>query len=109
MTGPAFVRAGVPCARSDDVRVHLWTKLTANCASNALSALSQQCYGVFAADAGVRGLMDRVTDEIAAAARRVPGRSGAGRASDGAIAGVTGCPSPPPHPGLVAWIGGRCG
>ena len=52
MTGPAVVRAGVPCVRSDDVRVHPWTKLTANCACNALSALSQQRYGVVAADAG---------------------------------------------------------
>lgn len=63
-----WAQAGVPCQRSDDVRVDLWTKLTANCAYNAISALSQQRYGVVAADAGVRAVMERVTDEIAAVA-----------------------------------------
>lgn len=64
----ALERSRVPSRRSDDVRVDLWTKLTANCAYNAISALTQVRYGRLAADAGVRAVMDGVTDEIAAVA-----------------------------------------
>lgn len=64
----AWRQAGVPAVRSNDVRVDLWTKLTANCAYNAISALSQQRYGAVAGDAGIRAVMDLVTDEIAAVA-----------------------------------------
>ncbi len=64
----ALARARVPSRRSDDVRVDLWTKLTANCAYNAISALTQLRYGRLAGDAGVRAVMDNVTDEIAAVA-----------------------------------------
>jgi 2-dehydropantoate 2-reductase len=61
-------RAGVPCRISDDVRVDLWTKLAANAAYNAISALSAQRYGRLVADPGIRHVMDLVTDEIAAVA-----------------------------------------
>jgi 2-dehydropantoate 2-reductase len=64
----AFERAGVPCRISADIRVDLWTKLTANCAYNALSALTQLRYRHIAADAGTREVMRLVTEENAAVA-----------------------------------------
>jgi 2-dehydropantoate 2-reductase len=66
--------AGVPCPRSDDVRVDLWTKLATNCAYNAISALTGRRYGRLVGDAGVRAVMDLTADEIAAlaAAEGVP-------------------------------------
>ena len=63
-----WVAAGVPCTVSDDVRVDLWTKLTANSAYNAISALTALRYGTLAGNEGVVGVMDHVTDEIAAVA-----------------------------------------
>ena len=60
--------ANVPCTVSDDVRVDLWTKLTANSAYNAISALTALRYGTLAGNDGVVGVMDAVTDEIAAVA-----------------------------------------
>ncbi|MCC6990677.1 MAG: hypothetical protein IT181_16840 [Acidobacteria bacterium] len=63
-----FVGAGVPCRVSDDIRVDLWTKLTANCAYNAISALSQLRYRHIAANDGTRDVMRMVTEENAAVA-----------------------------------------
>lgn len=63
-----WVAAGVPCTVSDDVRIDLWTKLTANSAYNAISALTALRYGALAGNDGVVGVMDQVTDEIAAVA-----------------------------------------
>lgn len=60
--------ANVPCTVSADVRVDLWTKLTANSAYNAISALTALRYGALAGNDGVVGVMDHVTDEIAAVA-----------------------------------------
>lgn len=60
--------AGIPCERSDDIRVDLWTKLTANCAYNAVSALTGLRYHHLVADAGIRAVMGLVTDENAAVA-----------------------------------------
>jgi 2-dehydropantoate 2-reductase len=60
--------AGVPCPRSDDVRVDLWTKLATNCAYNAISALTGRRYGQFVDDPAVRAVMDLAADEIAALA-----------------------------------------
>ncbi len=60
--------AGIPCERSDDIRVDLWTKLTANCAYNAISALTELRYRHLVADAGIREVMGRVTGENAAVA-----------------------------------------
>ncbi len=64
----AFDHAGVSCRLSADIRVDLWTKLTANCAYNALSALTQLRYRHIAADAGTRDVMRLVTEENAAVA-----------------------------------------
>lgn len=64
-----MIAAGVPCRVSDDIRVDLWTKLTANCAYNALSALAQVRYRHLAADQGARDVMRMVTEENAAVAQ----------------------------------------
>jgi 2-dehydropantoate 2-reductase len=64
----ALGRAGVPCRESADIRVDLWTKLTANCAYNALSALTQLRYRHIATDQGTRDVMRMVTEENAAVA-----------------------------------------
>jgi 2-dehydropantoate 2-reductase len=60
--------AGIPCERSDDIRIDLWTKLTANCAYNAVSALTGLRYHHLVADAGIRAVMALVTEENAAVA-----------------------------------------
>lgn len=60
--------AGVPCRRSNDIRVDLWTKLTANCAYNAMSALAQLRYRFLVADEGARDVMRMITEENAAVA-----------------------------------------
>ena len=64
-----LLAAGVPCRVSDDIRVDLWTKLTANCAYNAISALAQLRYRHLVADEGSREVMRMVTDENAAVAQ----------------------------------------
>ena len=64
-----LIAAGVPSRVSDDIRVDLWTKLTANCAYNALSALAQVRYRHLVADEGTRDVMRMVTDENAAVAQ----------------------------------------
>jgi 2-dehydropantoate 2-reductase len=66
--------AGVPCTLSPDVRVDLWTKLSTNCAYNAISALTQLRYHHVAAHQGTRGVMRVVVAEVArvAAAEGVP-------------------------------------
>jgi len=64
-----LLAAGVPCRISDDIRVDLWTKLTANCAYNAISALAQLRYRYLVADEGSREVMRMVTDENAAVAQ----------------------------------------
>lgn len=71
--GPAvaalFERAGVPCRASDNVDGELWEKLIANCAYNALSALSRQPYGPIISSPWSRELMPQVVDEALAVAR----------------------------------------
>jgi 2-dehydropantoate 2-reductase len=62
------VAAGVPCRVSDDIRVDLWTKLTANCAYNAISALAHLRYRHIVADDGASDVMRLVTEENAAVA-----------------------------------------
>ena len=74
----AFEAAGVPVAVSDNVAGELWMKLVANCAYNAISALSQLPYGVMIRSAGVPELMRDVANEAAAVAeadgvRMLPG------------------------------------
>src|SRR5688572_14086885 len=61
-----FEAAGVPVVISDNVAGELWAKLVANCAYNAVSAISQLPYGVMIESAGVRELMRDVTAEVVA-------------------------------------------
>ena len=64
-----FEAAGIVCRRSEDIRVDLWTKLTSNCAYNAISALTELRYHHLAADAGIGEVMRLVTEENAAVAQ----------------------------------------
>jgi len=64
-----FEAAGVPVAISENVAAELWAKLVANCAYNAVSAISQLPYGVMIESPGVRELMRDVTDEVVAVAK----------------------------------------
>jgi 2-dehydropantoate 2-reductase len=64
-----FEAAGVPVVVSDNVAGELWAKLVANCAYNALSAITQLPYGKMIAGAGVRGVMRDVVEETLAVAR----------------------------------------
>jgi 2-dehydropantoate 2-reductase len=64
-----FDAAGVPTVISDNVAGELWAKLVANCAYNAVSAISQLPYGVIIESPGVRELMLDVTAEVVAVAK----------------------------------------
>jgi 2-dehydropantoate 2-reductase len=64
-----FEAAGVPVTISENVAGELWAKLVANCAYNAVSAISQLPYGVMIESPGVRELMRDVTEEVTAVAR----------------------------------------
>ena len=64
-----FERAGVKCPVSADIEAALWSKLTVNCAFNAISALGRSRYGRMAASAPVRALMEDVVRETLAVAR----------------------------------------
>ena len=64
-----FEAAGVPVVISDNVAGELWAKLVANCAYNAVSAISQLPYGVMIESPGVRELMRDVTAEVVAVAK----------------------------------------
>jgi 2-dehydropantoate 2-reductase len=65
----AFGAAGVPVEVSDNVRGVLWAKLIANCAYNALSAITQLPYGRLVQGAGVAAVMRDIVDECLAVAR----------------------------------------
>ena len=64
-----FERAGIACPIDADIEAALWTKLTLNCAFNAVSALGNSPYGRMAASAAVRGVMETVVREVVAVAR----------------------------------------
>ncbi len=66
-----FERAGVPCRISDNITGELWTKLIANCALNAVSALGRAKYGQIATSADARKVVETVVDEVLAVARAV--------------------------------------
>jgi len=57
--------AGIPVRISDNIDVELWTKLTMNCAYNAISALGHAPYGQMAAMPEVRDVMRDVVTEVA--------------------------------------------
>lgn len=63
-----FRSAGITVRISDDIEADLWTKLMANCAYNAVSALGNAPYSRMKAVPGVRGLMLDAAKEVAAVA-----------------------------------------
>jgi 2-dehydropantoate 2-reductase len=64
-----FERAKVPCRISDNIEGELWTKLTWNCALNAISALGHAKYGQIAANGDARKVVAEIVDEVLAVAR----------------------------------------
>ena len=64
-----FEAAGVRCPIAPDIETALWTKLTLNCAFNAVSALGDSRYGRMAASASVRAMMEEAVRETVAVAR----------------------------------------
>ncbi|GAP37442.1 ketopantoate reductase family protein [Piscinibacter sakaiensis] len=63
-----FTAAGIPTTVSEDVQAALWSKLTLNCAYNALSALARQPYGRLVQAPGVAAVMRDVVAECRAVA-----------------------------------------
>ncbi|GAA08987.1 ketopantoate reductase family protein [Acetobacter tropicalis] len=59
----AFTQAGVPTIISERVLNALWTKLTINCAYNALSAVAQIAYTPMLEVEGVKAVMAQVVQE----------------------------------------------
>ncbi len=64
-----FESAGVRCPIAPDIEAALWTKLTINCACNAISALGDARYGRMAASGDVRAVMEEAARETVAVAR----------------------------------------
>lgn len=64
-----FDRAGVGCRISENIEGELWTKLTWNCALNAISALGRAQYGQISASGEARKLVETAVFEILAVAR----------------------------------------
>ena len=64
-----FERAGVPCRISENIAGELWTKLTWNCALNAVSALGKAKYGQIAASDDARKVVETVVHEVLVVAR----------------------------------------
>jgi 2-dehydropantoate 2-reductase len=84
-----FEPAGVPCRVSDNIEGELWTKLTWNCALNAISALGRAKYGQIAGNEDARKVVAEIVDEVLAVARaaniRPPGLEDPQAALAGAI------------------------
>ncbi len=64
-----FVQAKVPSRISENIVGELWTKLTWNCALNAISALGRVTYGEIFASADARRIIEALVDEVLAVAR----------------------------------------
>src|SRR5580704_1521642 len=64
-----FERAHVGCRISDNIDGELWTKLTWNCALNAVSALGRAKYGQIAASPDARKLVETAVYEVLAVAK----------------------------------------
>jgi 2-dehydropantoate 2-reductase len=64
-----FERAGVRCPVTTDIDAALWTKLTINCAFNAISALGRSRYGRMALEPAIREVMEVAVREAVAVAR----------------------------------------
>lgn len=63
-----FAAAHVKVTLSDDVMATLWSKLMANCAYNAISALAQANYGTLVALPEIRATQEAVVREVVALA-----------------------------------------
>ena len=64
-----FERAHVPCRISENIVGELWTKLTWNCALNAVSALGKAKYGQIASSEDARKVVENIVKELLAVAR----------------------------------------
>jgi 2-dehydropantoate 2-reductase len=64
-----FEQAEIPCRLSDAIEIDLWTKMTMNCAYNAISALTRSAYGRMVQFPAVRKLAEQVIAETVAVAR----------------------------------------
>jgi 2-dehydropantoate 2-reductase len=64
-----FERAGVTCRITDNIAGELWTKLTWNCALNAVSALGHAKYGLIATSADARKVVETLVYELLAVAK----------------------------------------
>ena len=64
-----FIRAGIPCRVSDNIKGELWLKLLRNCALNAISALGHVRYGQIVQSNDAKKLMEQIVDEVLAVAR----------------------------------------
>lgn len=64
-----FERAGVGCRITDNIAGELWTKLTWNCALNAVSALGRAQYGQIAASPDAHKVVETAVYEILAVAK----------------------------------------
>jgi 2-dehydropantoate 2-reductase len=68
LTAP-FTKAGVPCVVSQNIEAELWTKMSINCAYNAVSALGRAKYGRLPNHPQVRELLRSAVEETVAVAR----------------------------------------
>jgi len=64
-----FTRAGVPVRLSANIEGELWSKFLANCALNAVSALSRARYGHIGSDAETWKLVEQTLAEVLAVAK----------------------------------------
>ena len=64
-----FARSGVPCKVSNTILADLWTKMSINCAYNAVSALGRMKYGRIAQHPRAREVLRLAIEETAAVAR----------------------------------------
>jgi 2-dehydropantoate 2-reductase len=84
-----FERAHVPCRISDNIVGELWTKLTWNCALNAISALGKAKYGQIAASEDARKAVENIVKELLAVAHaaniQLPGLEDFTAAMSGAL------------------------
>jgi len=64
-----FARANVPCRISENIEGELWTKLTWNCALNAVSALGHAKYGQIAGSADAWKVVETAVYEVLAVAK----------------------------------------
>jgi 2-dehydropantoate 2-reductase len=64
-----FVRAGAPCVISDNIEAELWTKMTINCACNAVSALGRANYGRIVQHPSAREVLRLGVEETVAVAQ----------------------------------------